>query len=137
VRESRTPVNAGYQPVVAPAPAAVYHRLGDLYDKTGQEDLAVPMYKRALELEPDNADLLCDLGYRRQLIGDSLTAHHYYQKALSVNAQHARTHNHLAVMLLNNGGAEELVVEHFRKAGLSWLQAKQNIRYLKANRSAG
>ncbi len=118
------------------APAAVYHRLGVLYDKTGQEDLAVPMYKRALELGPDNADLLCDLGYRRQMMGDNLTARQYYQKALSVDSQHARTHNHVAVLLLNNGGDEDLVMDHFRKAGLSWFQAKQNIRYIQASRKA-
>lgn len=119
----------------ADVPAIIYHRLAVLMDKTGEVD-ALPMYHKALAADPNSADIYADLGYRNQLLGDPSNAFYYYKQALAIDPGHSRTHINLGTLVLQVGQSENVAFDHFRKGGLSWVHAKQNVRLITAYQQA-
>lgn len=99
-------------------PPLVYHRLGVLYDMTGRPKDAFGMYQRALATNPDNVDILCDIGFGRELDDDEEAARRYYESALRIEPTHERANNHLAILLVAEG-LHDQAFEHFSAAGLS------------------
>lgn len=108
-------------------PAVVYHRLGVLYDQSAQYDQAQRMFQEALAMDPDNPDLLCDIGFRNHLFGNWKRAAYWYEVALNVDPKHTRSHNHMGVLLADRGNAE-LATHHFKAAKLSRKEIKENLR---------
>ena len=106
--------------------ALVCHRLGVLYDKTGQSDRALPYYQKAINKDPTNAELLCDIGYRYAIGGDWQHAVSYYQMALKNSPNLDRAHNNLGVVMARNNRSD-LAINHFLKAGCTEQQAQQNL----------
>ena len=106
--------------------ALVNHRLAVLYDKTGQSDRSLAYYGRAIEQEPDNAELLCDIGYRSTIDGDLKTAAIYYEVALKNSPNLDRAHNNLAVVLARSN-CPDLAISHFLEAGCTQQEAQHNL----------
>ena len=106
-------------------PPLVYHRLGVLYDLTRRPQDAMRMYQRALAADPENVDILCDIGFGRELGDDEETARRYYESALRIEPTHERANNHLAILLVAEG-LHDQAFEHFSAAGLSKEQILDN-----------
>ena len=58
-----------------------YENMGCGYLNSGQYDNAIQCLKKALQLNPDNADCLRFLGMCYDRMDDKITANQYYQKA--------------------------------------------------------
>ena len=104
----------------------VCHRLAVLYDKTGQINRSLPLYQKAVDQDPDNSELLCDIGYRCAIDGDLEKAAQYYELALSHSPNLDRAHNNLAVVLARFD-RPDLAMQHFLEAGCSQQQAQYNV----------
>ncbi|MCP4694811.1 MAG: tetratricopeptide repeat protein [Desulfobacterales bacterium] len=71
-----------------PGSAAAWIQLGNFYFDHDKVDGAIEAYRKALEITPDNADVLTDLGvmYRRK--GQPEKAVQSFDKAIAVNPGH-------------------------------------------------
>ena len=104
----------------------ILQRLAVLYDNTGQSDLAMPLYQRALAMDPNNADLLCDFGFHLFLEGNLFEAERHYRLALNASPNDARANNNLGVLLAQSNRHEE-AMQQFMFAGLGSDQARHNL----------
>ena len=66
------------------------HRLAVLYDRQGNDKLAMEEYKKALTESPSNAELLNDFGYFYYQRGQWAEAERFFQNALAVSPEHRR-----------------------------------------------
>jgi Tfp pilus assembly protein PilF len=112
------------------ANALVYHRLAVFAEIARNRMLAEQLFSSALQLEPNNAELLCDTGYHLELNGDIEGATQFYQRAIESDPSHIRSHNHLAMALAKSNRIRE-AKSHFRKAGLGDAEIQQNLESLK------
>jgi hypothetical protein len=102
------------------------YRLAVAYDKAGRSELSLPFYERALAMQPNNVELLCDFGFRWYLIENPQQAEHFYRRALELAPGHSRTNNNLGMLLAQNQRFDE-ALQHFRMAGLTNEQAHHNV----------
>ena len=114
----------------------ILHRLAVCYDLTDRPQLSLPLYERALDLDPQNSDILCDLGYRLQLVGNMTAAERFYTQALQYDQNHARANNHLGVLLAQDDRNDQ-ALRCFQAGGLNLWQAKRNLAIAVQNRDAG
>ncbi|MHC4178475.1 MAG: tetratricopeptide repeat protein [Planctomycetota bacterium] len=101
-------------------------RLAVLYDLKGEFENSEEFYRAALSLEPNNAELFCDWGYRCYLRRDFQQAEINLRKAVSLNDGLARAHNNLGLLLGRTGRYDEALRE-FAKAGCSEADARSNL----------
>jgi Tfp pilus assembly protein PilF len=110
----------------------VSHRLGVLYDRTGNSSRAMSEYQRALAEEPGNADLRNNIGMYFYTRGDFRSAETYFTQALQIDGQNKRAWMNIGLaraQLRNDSGAMEaftrVVSEPEARANLGLVQARQ------------
>ena len=90
-------------------------RAGTANQRTGDQEGAERIFRRGLEVAPDDAGLRAALGWTLFQMGRSTEAVAEYRRALAAAPNDARTHNNLALALLETGdfgGAGE----HFHRS---------------------
>ncbi len=82
-----------------------------IYKKFNQLDEAQKEYIMISNLEPDNFDILFEIGelfYKRNLIENAVA---YFQKSVRLNPQHSSSHYYLGIIYYNTGKFQEAQVE--------------------------
>lgn len=90
-------------------------RSGIASERTGNYAAAVKAYKRGLESEPDNVELLNSLGFALFQQGKSTQAVEALEKALVADPGHWKAHNNMALASLDLGELE-LAEAHYRES---------------------
>jgi len=93
----------------------VYYNLGDMMLREAKSDQAILYYRKALELEPDNAHIHQSLGLAYSQSGDASQAVASFQKALEIKPEFVLARNNLANLLADLGRIDE-AVGHYRIA---------------------
>ncbi|MDN3514916.1 MAG: tetratricopeptide repeat protein [Candidatus Brocadia sp.] len=73
--------------------------LGNAYEQKGLNAVAFEEYKRALSIDPHDADIYNNLGVYYNKVNQFDDAIQYYKKCLAINPKHAKAHNNLGVVL--------------------------------------
>lgn len=100
---------------IASNPADVEKRimLANIYFDGGKFDQAIPWYEEALRLQPQNTDVLVDLGICNRNLGKMREALAYFEKALSVDPKKRQAlYNRVVVLLFDlkdKAGAERVM----------------------------
>jgi Flp pilus assembly protein TadD len=90
-------------------------RAGMANERTGNYPGAVRLYRRGLELEPNNVELLNALGFSLFQQGKSKEAVVELEKALAIDPKHAKAHNNMALASVDLGELE-LAEAHYRES---------------------
>ncbi|MBU1076544.1 MAG: tetratricopeptide repeat protein [Spirochaetes bacterium] len=91
--------------------AIVRKRLAEIYKEFNQLDEAQKEYILISNLEPDNFDVMFQIGelfYKRNLVDNSVS---YFQKSIRLNPQHSDSHYYLGIIYFNSGQFEESQIE--------------------------
>jgi len=81
--------------------------LGEAIYKLGRTAEAIGHFKRALQIEPNEATIHGSLGSALMKIGQTKAALTHFQQSLEINPKQASVHSSLGVALLETGRAEE------------------------------
>src|SRR5207247_1685288 len=87
--------------------AEAFHRLAIVNDKRSEFGKAVAAYREAIALDPENANLYCDLGYSYFLQHRWADAESNLVRALELRQEFPRAHNNLAMVLARTGRPEQ------------------------------
>jgi len=90
-------------------------RAGMANENTGDHAGAERLYRRGLEIAPDDAELRNALGWTLFQDGRPAEAVAEYTHALAANPHHAKAHNNLALALVELGRLEE-AASHFQRS---------------------
>jgi Tfp pilus assembly protein PilF len=90
-------------------------RAGMANERTGNYPAAVEAYRRGLEAEPDNVELLNAMGFALFQQGKSEEAMVALEKAIEVDPQHWKAHNNMALASIDMGELE-LAEAHYRES---------------------
>lgn len=120
VRRAQTPEYPDWK--LVSAEAAILDQLG----KSGE---ARKLYRRALDLKPNDPSILSNLGMSYVLEGDLRTAETYMRSAAGQPGADSRVRQNLALVVGLQGRFEE--AEKIASAELSPEQAKANVAYLR------
>jgi Flp pilus assembly protein TadD len=120
VRRAQTPEYPDWK--LVSAEAAILDQLG----KSGE---ARKLYRRALDLKPNDPSILSNLGMSYVLEGDLRTAETYMRSASGQPGADSRVRQNLALVVGLQGRFEE--AEKIASAELSPEQAKANVAYLR------
>ena len=90
-------------------------RAGMANERTGNYPGAVRAYRRGLEVEPENVELLNSLGFSLFQQGKSQEAVDALEKALAVDPKHWKAHNNMALASIDLGELE-LAEAHYRES---------------------
>ena len=101
-------------------PAAL-HRLGVVATIQQDYEKANEYFRRAIAVEPNNAELIADFGYSKFMQGDMKQAERMYLQAIDLQSDLLRAHNNYA-MLLAYTDRVELAEVHFKQAGITQVQ---------------
>ncbi len=113
-----------FVPISADAIAKIEERFLDAYsflragmanERTGNYPGAVRIYRRGLEVEPENVELLNALGFALFQQGKSDEAVVSLEQALAVDPKHAKAHNNMALASIDIGELE-LAEAHYRES---------------------
>jgi len=107
----------------------LYSAEAAILDQVGKSDEARAMYRKALELEPNEPSVLSNLGMSYVLSGDLKTAENYMRAALERPAAGSRVRQNLALVVGLQGRFEE--AEQIARQELSQDQAQANVAYLR------
>lgn len=108
------------------------HRLAIMLDQKGKVAESRSLYRRALKVDPDNADILCDQGYSLYLQRDWPQAEASLRAALEWQPEMARAHGNLGLVLARTQRFEQSH-HHFMQAGCSAAEAHYNIGFALAS----
>jgi tetratricopeptide (TPR) repeat protein len=100
------------------APATDFYKLFDFavaFSEKKEFDAAVPAWRKALALDPDDARAHDNLGVALAETGKPDEAIAEYRKSLELNAGSSHTHNNLGSVLAERGMLDE-AFQHFEKA---------------------
>jgi Tfp pilus assembly protein PilF len=103
-------------------------RLAVLSDREGKFSESLPLYRRALKLQPANPDLYCNMGYSLYLQHHWNEAEMNLRQAIALAPDHQRSHVNLGLVLSHTGRAEEAMVE-FSQGGCTVADAHSNIAF--------
>jgi Tfp pilus assembly protein PilF len=90
-------------------------RAGMANERTGNYPAAVEAYKRGLEVQPDNVELLNAMGFALFQQGESGKAVVALERALEVDPQHWKAHNNMALASIDLGELE-MAEAHYRES---------------------
>ncbi len=90
-------------------------RAGIANERTGNYPAAVKIYRRGLEIEPENVELLNAMGFALFQQGKSDEAVVALEKAVEVDPKHWKAHNNLALASVDLGEFE-LAEAHYRES---------------------
>jgi Flp pilus assembly protein TadD len=85
-------------------------------------------YQKALELNPGNVDVFCDIGYSFYLQRKWDEAERNLKQALAIMPNHRRSQNNLALLYAHTDRPNEALAE-FRRAGNSLADAHSNLAF--------
>ncbi|CAN5916649.1 hypothetical protein BH23PLA1_BH23PLA1_35210 [soil metagenome] len=110
--------------------ADAFLRMAVLHDQKGQYRESADLYRKALEVDPGNADIYCDLGYSEYLQRRWAEAERNLRQALALtlNDEHPRALNNLGLVLAHDGRHDEALTA-FRQAGSNPAQARENLAF--------
>lgn len=111
-----------------PNNSAIAHRLAVLLDKKGLPDQAESHYAHALRISPKDARLLADYGYHCYLQRRWSDAEANLMRSLQLDANQARVHSNLALVLARTQRVEPALRE-FALAGCSPADAHANVAF--------
>jgi Tfp pilus assembly protein PilF len=109
--------------------ADALQRLAVLNDKQGKFQESADLYRRALEADPGNPDVFCDMGYSLYLQRRWAEAEMNLRQAIKLSPEMARAHNNLGLVLAHNGQNNAALAE-FRRAGGSAVDAHNNLAFV-------
>lgn len=92
-----------------------YHLRGKLFLENNDLEKAKKDFRAAYELNPENADLLFDLGYLEYLNGENQLALDYYIKASKYNSRNPATYVNIG-NLYSMMGDSKLAIDNYSKA---------------------
>ena len=113
-----------FVPIAADAMAKIQEQFLDAYsflragmanERTGNYPGAVRLYRRGLELEPDNVELLNAIGFSLFQQGKSQEAVVELEKALAIDPKHWKSHNNMALASIDLGELE-VAEAHYRES---------------------
>jgi tetratricopeptide (TPR) repeat protein len=84
--------------------------LGSVLQKQGRRDEALAVFNKAIQLQPNDADLWSNIGKAHAEMGRPEDAIQYFQQAIKLNPDHWDTADKSAGILLGEGRAEEALV---------------------------
>ena len=118
-----------------PKNATIPHRLGVLESKADNHDAANAHFRRSLELDPHNAEVLADWGYSLFLQGKLGEAESALRSGLKESPNDHRLLNNLALVLGHAGKAEESLALFRQVSGeaAAWV----NLGYVYVNLGEG
>jgi Flp pilus assembly protein TadD len=90
-------------------------RAGMANERTGNYAGAVRLYRRGLELEPENVELLNAIGFALFQQGNSREAVAELERALAIDPRHWKAHNNMALASIDLGELE-LAEAHYRES---------------------
>ena len=90
-------------------------RAGMANERTGDYTGAVRSYRRGLEIEPENVELLNAIGLSLFQQGKSAEAVVAFEKALAIDPKHWKAHNNLALAAIDIGELE-VAEAHYRES---------------------
>ena len=111
----------------------VFHRLGVCLDKVKRFPEAHVAYTRAIQLNPQNAELFNDLGYSFFLHGQLTKAESALRKAIIADSMEARFHNNLGMVLGHQRRYQESLMEF--SMGGSEAEAYYNLAFIYATQN--
>lgn len=89
---------------------------------------AIASYQCAYDMNPENPDLFCNLGYTLYLQERWQESEKALKRCLGMKPDHHRAHNNLGLVMARTGRADEAVAE-FRQAGVSEADARINLAH--------
>ena len=110
-----------------PGAAMADQNLGGLYLRAGRTERALPLFERAVALQPDNDEARNELGVALLQAGRAPEAEAQFHAALAAAPDNAETHLNLGVVLLQLGRPAESTAEFERALALS----PRNVKALK------
>jgi tetratricopeptide (TPR) repeat protein len=87
-------------------PVEVWSRCAKAYKILKEYDRAAHCWQAALRIDPQSADIACQLGYARFLEGNYDAARSAYEGALALDAEHVATMHNLGLLELETGSAK-------------------------------
>ena len=102
---------------------------GAILDQLGKRREARDLYRRALEMAPEEASILSNLGMSYVLEGDLRTAEQYLKTASGAKGADSRIRQNLALVIGLQGRFAE--AEAMAKRELSPAQAEANLKYIR------
>lgn len=111
-----------------PLRAEVWARLAVVSDKDGMFAESFDAHRRAIQLDPNNPDLNCNLGYSYYLQQQWADAEPELRRAIALKPDHQRAHNNLGLVLARAGRGPEAFAS-FQRAGCSAPDAHTNLAY--------
>lgn len=108
---------AQHQAIVSRDPKNVgaWIQLGNDYFDTRQPRKAIEAYGRALELQPDNPNVLTDQGVMYRDVGEFQQAIANFEKASRIDPKHPQSVFNMAVVYANDLGDPKKAAEAWRK----------------------
>ena len=100
-----------------------------VHDKQGEFRESAELYRKALELSPGNPDIYCDMGYSLYLQRRWAEAEMNLRQAIALNANLARAHNNLAMVLARDTRVEAALNE-FQKGGSDKATSHANVAFV-------
>lgn len=94
-------IEAQYKDVIAKDPKnyEAIVGLGHLYFDTGQPEKAIEMYQKALEINPNDANVRTDMGTMYRNLGNFDEAIEEFRKSASIDPKHEQSRYNLGVTL--------------------------------------
>jgi Flp pilus assembly protein TadD len=90
-------------------------RAGMANERTGNYPGAVRLYRRGLDIEPQNVELLNAMGFALFQLGKNREAVAEFEKAVAIDPKHLKAHNNLALAAIDLGELE-LAEAHYRES---------------------
>jgi type IV pilus biogenesis/stability protein PilW len=103
------------QEVVQPKEAAYHNTMGRAYLQEGKVQLAFVEFQKAIKMEPNNKEVVYNLGYVYFQLEDYINARHYFLKAVNLDPQYADAYNNLGATYMQLRQWKE-AVDAFQKA---------------------
>ncbi|MDO5304480.1 MAG: tetratricopeptide repeat protein, partial [bacterium] len=90
--------------------------LGSAFYEKGEYNNALSVYRQAIELEPHNAKIYCNLGYLYWGKGQLDEAIKTYETAIKYDEEYDIAYNNLGVIYLDDLGRVQKAIELFEQA---------------------
>jgi Tfp pilus assembly protein PilF len=89
--------------------------LGMVYASKGRYDQAISHYRRAIQINPDNAEAYNDFGIALESRGKLVEALEYYRKAVEIEPEYANAYFNLGNVMASLGRLDD-AIKHFNSA---------------------
>ena len=118
----------GYRKILDsdPKSALAAWRLAVVHDRLGEIDKSEPLYRKAVEADSKNVELLADYGYSLYLKRRWAEAEKILGEARKLEPKNARVQNNLGLLLAQTDRPED-ALEAFRRGGCQEAEAHSNL----------